>query len=101
MAYDVIVHTFFLGFVFSMILAHGPIILPGVLGVSLKPFHRLFYGWLILLHLSWILRTACGFFLHLQTRKLSGVVTSIAILGYFATLAAVTFTSLRRNAKIL
>src|SRR5690606_28414698 len=32
MSYDAIVHTFFLGFVFSMIFAHGPIILPCVLG---------------------------------------------------------------------
>lgn len=101
MAYDVIVHTFFLGFVFSMIFAHGPIILPGVLGVSVKPFHPLFYGWLLLLHFSWILRTGSDIILDFQTRKLSGMITSISILGYFGTLAAVTFISLRRNAKLL
>src|SRR6187397_1290221 len=42
-AYDAIVHTFFLGFAFSMIFAHGPIILPGVLGLNVKPYHATLY----------------------------------------------------------
>jgi hypothetical protein len=37
--YDAVLHSFFIGFVFSMIFAHGPVILPGVLGISIKPYH--------------------------------------------------------------
>lgn len=45
-SYDIIVHTFFIGFVLSMIFAHGPIILPGVLGIMVKPYHPILFGWL-------------------------------------------------------
>lgn len=101
MAYDAIVHTFFLGFAFSMIFAHGPIILPGVLGISAKPYHPLLYGWLILLHTSWITRIAGDIFLQFEMRKISGLISAIAILGYFATVATLTIMIQRRHAKTL
>lgn len=101
LAYDALVHTFFLGFVFSMIFAHGPIILPGVLGISLKPYHRILYAWLTLLHLSWLTRIAGDILLELQWRNLSGIMTTAAILGYFATIATITIRSQRRHAKVL
>lgn len=101
LAYDAIVHTFFLGFVFSMIFAHGPIILPGVLGISLKPYHRMLYGWLTLLHISWITRVSGDILVELSWRNLSGIITTVAVLGYFATIATITVTSQRRHAKVL
>jgi hypothetical protein len=66
------IHTFFLGFVFSMIFAHGPIILPGVLGISIKPYHPLLYVWLFFLHASWTIRLV-SLYLHLPfaTRRCS------------------------------
>jgi hypothetical protein len=39
--YDAILHALFVGFVFSMIFGHAPVILPAVLGVRV-PFHRAF-----------------------------------------------------------
>ena len=42
---------------FSMIFAHGPIILPSITGFAM-PFQQLFYGHLVLLHLSLLLRIA-------------------------------------------
>lgn len=97
LAYDAIVHTFFLGFVFSMIFAHGPIILPGVLGMSVKPYHPVLYAWLLLLHLSWVMRIAGDIFLEFEVRKYSAIVSSIGIVGYFASVAALTISQ-RRHA---
>ena len=53
--YDAILHSMFLGFVFSMIFAHAPIIFPAVLGRPL-PFRKIFYGHVALLHFSLLLR---------------------------------------------
>ncbi|MEX1240254.1 MAG: hypothetical protein WEB30_11070, partial [Cyclobacteriaceae bacterium] len=101
LAYDAIVHTFFLGFVFSMIFAHGPIILPGVLGISFKPYHKILYAWLLLLHLSWITRILADVILNMQLRKVSALASVLSILCYFATIATLTIISQRRHAKIL
>lgn len=100
-SYDAIVHTYFLGFTFSMIFAHGPIILPGVLGVSAKPYHPVLYLWLILLHLSWMARIAGDILLDPSLRRVSAIVTALSILCYFATLATLTIISQQRHAKVL
>ena len=55
--YDAILHAIFLGFVFAMIFGHAPLIFPSVLG---RPMAYLpaFYGPLVVLHASLILRIA-------------------------------------------
>ena len=53
--YDAMLHAVFLGFVFSMIFAHAPVIFPSITGRPL-PFDRSFYLHLILLHGSLLLR---------------------------------------------
>lgn len=55
--YDAMLHSIFLGFVFSMIFAHAPIIFPAVAGRPLA-FRRVFYSHLGLLHLSLVGRVA-------------------------------------------
>lgn len=55
--YDAMLHSVFLGFVFSMIFAHAPIIFPAVLGKPL-PFSRIFYLHVVLLQASLVLRIA-------------------------------------------
>jgi hypothetical protein len=55
--YDAMLHAIFLGFVFSMIFAHAPIILPTITGLAL-PFGNLFYLHAGLLHVSLLLRVA-------------------------------------------
>ncbi len=54
-SYDAALHAVFLGFVFSMIFGHAPIIIPAVLG-SPVPFRGSFYSHLVLLHASLVLR---------------------------------------------
>jgi hypothetical protein len=101
LAYDAVVHAYFLGFVFSMIFAHGPIILPGVLGSAFKPYHKILYVWLVLLHLSWIIRITADIMPDLELRRVSGIVSVFAILCYFASIATLTISHPRRHAKVL
>jgi hypothetical protein len=89
-AYDSMVHAFFLGFTLAMIFAHGPIILPGVIGSSVKPYSAMLYIWLALLHASWLLRIAGAVLYQFDWRKLSGLLSAIAIVGYFVTLMVLT-----------
>ena len=101
MAYDAIVHTFFLGFAFSMIFAHGPVILPGVLGIAAKPWHPVLYIWLFVLHASWIIRVVADVRVEFALRQASGWLTAACIPGYFLSIAVLTITSQRRHAKVL
>jgi hypothetical protein len=52
---DAALHAFFLGFVFSMVFGHAPIILPAILGVAF-PYRPVLYLPLVLLHGSVALR---------------------------------------------
>ncbi|MGQ0547119.1 MAG: hypothetical protein ACT4P3_17605 [Betaproteobacteria bacterium] len=54
-AYDAAMHAIFVGFVFSMVFGHAPVILPAVLRVRL-PYSSFFYVPLFLLHASLAVR---------------------------------------------
>jgi hypothetical protein len=54
-AYDAALHAIFVGFVFSMVFGHAPVILPAVLRVKL-PYHPVLYAPLALLHASLVVR---------------------------------------------
>ena len=53
--YDAALHAIFVGFVFSMVFGHAPVILPAVLRVRF-PYHALLYAPLVLLHASLAVR---------------------------------------------
>ena len=55
LGYDAMLHSIFLGFTFTMIFAHAPIIFPTVLRVPVT-YTPWFYSHLILLHISLLLR---------------------------------------------
>ena len=57
LAYDAALHAIFVGFVFSMVFGHAPVILPAVLRVRL-PYSSWFYFPLTILHASLALRAA-------------------------------------------
>lgn len=95
LGYDMLVHGFFIGFVFSMIFAHGPVILPGVLGITVKPYRAILYFWLIILHLSWLARILSDTMLNMQWRQYTGLISALAIIGYFASLATILLQSYR------
>lgn len=56
-SYDAALHALGLGFVFAMVFAHAPIIVPAVLRIGV-PYHPLFYLPLVLLQLSLLVRLA-------------------------------------------
>lgn len=77
--YDAVLHATFVGFVFSMIFGHAPIILPAVLGVRL-PFHPRFYVHLALLHASLALRVVADLSGQFELRRLGSWGNAAAIL---------------------
>ncbi len=84
--YDALLHAFFLGFTFLMIFAHAPIIFPGVMGMSFKPWHWTLYIWVALLNLSLILRIFADIMFYNELRKISGVINGVILLGFFINL---------------
>ncbi len=81
--YDATIHAFFLGFTFSIIFAHGPVIYPGIAGIAKKAFHVSLYFWCLLLHLSLLIRLLADFDVLFQLREISGMLNMIAIFGFF------------------
>lgn len=81
--YDAMLHAIFLGFVFSMIFGHAPIILPSVLGVAL-PFRRGFYAHWALLHASLAVRVGSDLALWPTGQRWGGLGNALAILLFLA-----------------
>ena len=77
--YDAILHAVFLGFVFAMIFGHAPLIFPSVLG---RPMAYLpaFYGPLVVLHLSLILRIAGDLLNVVPLRQWGALLNGVALL---------------------
>ncbi|MFQ5584396.1 MAG: hypothetical protein ACE5GL_08190 [Calditrichia bacterium] len=80
--YDALLHTLFVGFVFSMIFGHAPIIFPTILGREIL-YHPAFYLHLALLHLSLIFRISSDFFVWEPGRFWGGMFNAIAIILFF------------------
>ena len=59
LSYDAALHAIFVGFVFSMVFGHAPVILPAVLRVRF-PYSAFLYLPLVLLHASLALRVAAS-----------------------------------------
>jgi hypothetical protein len=77
--YDAALHTVFIGFIFSMIFAHAPIILPTITKLTL-PFHNSFYLHAGLLHISLLVRVAGDLAFLPGGQKLGGLLNALAIL---------------------
>lgn len=91
--YDAVVHTVFLGFVISMIMAHAPVILPAVLRRPL-PYRPVLAVPAWLLHASLALRILVG---DLRDTKWAwqwgGVFNIVAVLLFVLTAAALSVTA--------
>ncbi len=88
LAHDAELHALFLGFVFSMVFGHAPVIFPGVLGIAI-PFRRVFYVHLALLHVGLSLRVGGDLAADFTIARWGGLLNATAI-GLFlvATLAS-------------
>ena len=96
-AYDAMLHALFLGFVFSMVFAHAPVIVPAVFRVRV-PYHSRFYAHVILLHASLLLRLVGGdvFDSHVAW-QVGGVLNELALLGFVASTCAAVVHARRRG----
>ena len=83
---DAALHAVALGFVFSMMLGHAPVILPALARVKVL-FSRAFYVPLVLLHASLLLRLAAG---HADFTQLArgAALNAAAIVTFALTVAA-------------
>jgi hypothetical protein len=80
---DIALHALGLGFVISMVMGHAPVILPAVARVKMQ-FGRPFYGPLLALHLSLVLRLgASAFDDHL--RSVGAAMNALTLVWFAAT----------------
>jgi hypothetical protein len=82
---DAMLHAIFLGFVFSMIFGHAPIILPAVLPVDIT-YRPVFYGPLVLLQSTLVMRIIADLTLNFALRQWAGLFNVLAILFFLATM---------------
>jgi len=85
--YDAMLHTVFVGFVFAMIFAHAPIILPAILGRTTSPYRPALYVPLLLLHASVLLRVVGDLAGWWPGRQWGGLLNVLAILLFLITMA--------------
>jgi hypothetical protein len=90
-SYDAVVHAITIGFIFSMIFGHAPIILPAVAGLRVR-YSAAAYLPLVLLHLSVLLRITADLFEWIEVRTISGPATIFALACY----AVILVTAPRR-----
>lgn len=89
LAYDAVLHAILAGFVFSMVFGHAPVIFPAVVRVKM-PYHWTFYGPLLVLHASLLLRLAGDGLAEPGLRSLGGLLNAAAlVLFILGTLASV------------
>lgn len=85
--YDAMLHSIFLGFVFSMIFGHAPVIIPAVLRVSV-PYRPIYYVHLGLLHVSLLARVWGDLATDAALRRWGGLFNAVAILLFLASTLA-------------
>jgi len=85
--YDAILHTVFLGFAFSMIFGHAPLIFPAVLKLPIE-FNRFSYVPLILLNASLVARVAGDLIALADVRAWGGMMNAAAIILFFGGIIA-------------
>jgi hypothetical protein len=88
-ARDAGLHAILLGFVFSMVLGHAPIIFPAVTRAAV-PYHWVFYVPLVLLQASLAIRILGDFYEIADLRRFGGAANAVALLLFvLGTVAAV------------
>jgi len=97
--YDIMLHAIFLGFVFSMIFAHAPVIFPAVLQRPL-PYRPAFYVHCALLHLSLLIRIGGDLAASYPLYQLGGILNVVAILVFVGNTAASIIRGAERRSPI-
>jgi hypothetical protein len=80
---DAMLHAIFLGFVFSMIFGHAPIILPALMPVDII-YRSIFYVPLVLMQGALVVRVIADLTLNVLLRQWAGLFNVLAILLFLA-----------------
>ena len=94
--YDAVLHSFFIGFVFSKLFAHAPIIFPALLKITARPFSNFFYAPVALTHVLLLLRLFADYSGNWTLRKWTGLFQVIVFVGFFAGYAFQLFLGIRK-----
>jgi hypothetical protein len=97
-SYDAALHALGLGFVFSMVFGHAPIIFPAVLRIAV-PYHPTFYLPLVLLHLSLLVRLAGDAAGQLAWTRSGGLLNALALAAFIVSMASAALRG-RRSARV-
>lgn len=98
-AYDAVMHGVFLGYTFSMIMAHATTILPAVLHISL-PYRPAFWVPVALLQCALVIRIWLGDGLGLTAAwRIGGVLGAVALLVFAATALTSAVLDARRRGR--
>jgi hypothetical protein len=81
--YDAILHAVLLGFVFSMIFGHAPIIIPAVMKFTV-PYDKWFYVHLFVLHVGLVVRVGSDVAGTWVGREWGGLVNVVAVVLFLA-----------------
>ena len=85
-SYDAALHALGLGFVFSMVFGHAPIIFPAVLRVAV-PYRATFYLPLALLHASLVVRLAGDATARFEWTRAGGLLNAVALAAFILSTA--------------
>lgn len=96
--HDAASHAVLLGFVFSMIFAHAPIVFPALLGLAI-PFRRLFYAHLGLLHVGLGVRVAGDLGGNRELVRAGGLLSAGAIALFLVLTAGSALTARLRDRR--
>ena len=94
MAYDAVLHAILIGFVFSMVFGHAPIIFPAVVKVRM-PYHWTFYLPLLVLHASLLVRLAGAALTQPALLSMGGLLNAVALVLFILS----TVSSVIRGAR--
>lgn len=99
--YDAALHSFFIGFVFSMIFSHAPIILPAVLRLPVQLFRPFLYVLFVSLQLTLMLRVVGDLLLLPLLRQWGGLLNGIVILAFFVSVGVIVRKELEKRKVVL
>ncbi len=96
LVYDAMLHSIFLGFIFSMIFAHAPIIFTSITGIEME-YREIFYIHYAVLHVSLVIRIFGDLSGSASIRLLGGLLNGIAILIFLLNTVIAFWAAKRRN----
>ncbi|WP_091995089.1 hypothetical protein [Paraburkholderia lycopersici] len=96
--HDAALHALTLGFVFSMVFGHAPIIVPALTRLPVK-YHPLFYVPLVALHVGLAMRVTGDLAAAFWLRQAGGMTSAVALAVFATTLITAVLAARRRRAR--